>query len=348
MAGFAVPLSRWFSQGQVAAGAKIYVYQSGTTTPVTLYSDSGLTTPVTNPVTCDSNGEAVFFVADSQLLRFYVTTSGGTLIRDVDPVYPIPNLANSSLTLNAHGQCRLTKSGSNLLLSPYNGNRLVINGQGQTIPSSGVTLAPSALSTNTLYYIYAYMSGSTMVLEASATGHSTDSSTGVEIKTGDATRTLVGMARTITGPAWADTAAQRFVLSYFNRRPIYGTNAFTANRTRSVTSFAELNSEIRNEFLCWADTAVKFMANGSFQIATSGQGSQSAIGIDGTTAEDCITNAAATANNGIFPLAISHATTLSEGYHYATLLGLAEAGGTTWYGASAGSLRCTLKTVVMG
>jgi len=34
------------------------------------------------------------------------------------------------------------------------------------------------------------------------------------------TRALVGMARIISGPAWADSATQRFVVSWFNRRNI--------------------------------------------------------------------------------------------------------------------------------
>lgn len=89
MAGFTVPLARWFYQGQVSPGAKIYVYQTGTTTPVTVYSNGSLSTPTTNPVTCDSNGEAVFYVSNQVALRLYVTTSSGTLIRDIDPVYPV-------------------------------------------------------------------------------------------------------------------------------------------------------------------------------------------------------------------------------------------------------------------
>ena len=92
MASFSIPLSRWFYQGQVAAGALVNVYQVGTTTPVTVYSDGNLSVPITNPVVCDSNGEAVFYVATTVALRLYVTTSGGTLIRDISPVYPDPNL----------------------------------------------------------------------------------------------------------------------------------------------------------------------------------------------------------------------------------------------------------------
>lgn len=131
-----------------------------------------------------------------------------------------------------HGQCRLTKSGANLVLSRHNGTKLIIDGTAETIPSGGVTLAATGLSVDTTYFIYVFMSGATMTLEASTTGHATDGTTGVEIKSGDSTRTLVGMARVITGPAWQDTDAQRFVRSWFNDPGVTGLGA---NLARAMT-----------------------------------------------------------------------------------------------------------------
>src|SRR6202022_3277170 len=116
-----------------------------------------------------------------------------------------------------HGQCRLTLSGSNLLLSPRNGNKLIINGWHEVVPDAGVTLAPTGLTAGTFYYIYAFMNVGSMTLEASTTTHPTQAGTGGELKSGDATRTLVGAAFTDTGPAWADTFAKCWVLSWFNR-----------------------------------------------------------------------------------------------------------------------------------
>jgi hypothetical protein len=87
-------------------------------------------------------------------------------------------------TQNALGQCKLSKSGANLILLPYKGNKLTINGTSQSIPAAGITLAPPA-TTLTLYYIYAYMNAGVMTLEASTTAHVTDATTGVEIKSGD-------------------------------------------------------------------------------------------------------------------------------------------------------------------
>ena len=144
--------------------------------------------------------------------------------------------ANGTAVVSAgsHGQCQLSKSGANLILLPKNGNRIIVNGVSCTVPDAGVTLAAPATS-GTTYLIYAYMNGGTMTLEASATAHATDATTGVEIKSGDATRTLVGIARTVSS-AWVDTATQRFVRSYFNRTIQKVANAFTTSRSTTSTT----------------------------------------------------------------------------------------------------------------
>jgi hypothetical protein len=98
MAGFAVPIVQALYQGAPASGANIYVYQTGTTTPVTIYSDGSLATPISNPIVADSNGEAVFYVGTSVALRIDLKTSGGTLIRSIDPVIIAPNLSGFSGT----------------------------------------------------------------------------------------------------------------------------------------------------------------------------------------------------------------------------------------------------------
>ena len=75
--------------------------------------------------------------------------------------------------LGTFGNCRLTLSGGSLLLSPYQGNRLTIDGVPRIVPSAGITLAASNTAA-TFVYIYAYMNGSTMTLEMSTTGYDRD------------------------------------------------------------------------------------------------------------------------------------------------------------------------------
>ncbi len=237
---------------------------------------------------------------------YYFYSADGTSLALVAPAVP------------AFGQCQLTKSGANLLLSPYNGNPLTINGKVEVIPDAGVSLAPPAVASTT-YYIYAYMNAGVMTLEQSATAPATQAVTGVKIKTTDATRTLVGMARTTAANAWVDTATQRFVLSYFNRRNKSGRNTVIGS-TASGT-FVELNSSARFEFLTWGDEDVVLAGFGSFASTATAGTLTMALGVDGTVAEVTLVQASVGVSPDSTGLAVvPMSSALAEGYHYATLL----------------------------
>lgn len=229
-------------------------------------------------------------------------------------------------------QCQLALVAGNLVLSRKNGRLLTINGAAEVIPASGPTLAATGLTPSSLYYIYAYMNSGTMTLEASATAYTIDATTGIAIKTGDVTRTLVGMARPVTGPAWSDTPKQRFVRSWFNDPGVSLLNNFTANRLTTSTTTVELNSEIRCEALIWSGEDFKADSSGTIINGTSNGQNRSMIGFDGTTPEPCGSTSVLT-NTDTVPFHC-HAlkTGLSEGYHYATLLGSVASGSGAWYG----------------
>lgn len=229
------------------------------------------------------------------------------------------------------GQCRLSKSGANLILLPFNGNKIMVNGVACTVPDAGVTLAPPAVA-STVYNIYAVATAGVITsLENSATAHSTDvaagANKGVEIKTGDPTRSMVGLARTTAANAWADTATQRFVVSWFNRLPRIVSGAFTAQRNTASSTPIELNTEIRVEFLTLAGEDVRLIFGGTMNSASGGTSSFAAVAIDSTTvpASTVIT----CGSNLYAPLAAPTFKTPAEGYHYATALGWASA--TTGY-----------------
>lgn len=246
-----------------------------------------------------------------------------------------------------HGRCRLSyQSTTALILTPYNGNTIVINGQVVTIPSAGVTLSNSGASNSTLYYIYAYLSSGVLTLERSTTGHSTDTTTGVEIKTGDATRTLVGMARTTSGGVWSAGPRLQYVLSYFNRREVVSTGYLDSTIGLSSTSYVEitLSSNIRGEWLTWADEPVKFSVNGT-SLNSGPNATRTSIGVDGTTPQDVYALMGGTDYSN---LSISHANTFSEGYHYSTVLGRVTAGTGTWEGSATAGDRTTHQVIVMG
>lgn len=239
-----------------------------------------------------------------------------------------------------HGACILAKSGANLVLSPKNGNKIIINSVAYAIPDAGVSLAPPAVASTT-YYIYAYMNSGTMTLENSATAYATQAGTGVIIKSGDATRTLVGMARTTSGNAWADTATQRFVRSWFNDPGVGGISSFSTQRTTTSLSYVELNSEIRVEFLIWTGEVAEISASGAGQKSDTANSCQSSIGIDGTTAENVFNAGQSTSASVRWPVGMALVKTgLSEGYHYATFLGMqvsSNTGTCGWDGGAAGA-----------
>ena len=75
------------SNGDPVSGAKAYIYETGTTTPVTTYTDSDLTTAHTNPIIADSDGRfEEAFAGTSTSLRCLMTTSADVTVRDYDPI----------------------------------------------------------------------------------------------------------------------------------------------------------------------------------------------------------------------------------------------------------------------
>ena len=251
----------------------------------------------------------------------------------------ITSLSGLTSALYATGQCRLAKSGANLLLSPYGGNSLIVNGRSCTIPDAGVALAPTSLLATTLYYIYAVATAGVITsLEASTTGHSADTAAGnkgVEIKTGDSTRSLVGMAYVKTAATFADSITQRFVRSWFNRPAQNVLNAFTANRSTTSGSFTEVNAEIRNEFVCWADDGITSSVQGSANNIVANAYTLTAIGWNGA-ADAHTSNSTASATGLIQNCSTTGFKTLSEGYNYSTVMGAVSGGTGNWQGGISG------------
>lgn len=274
----------------------------------------------------------------SVLAQFISDQTGQDAVDDGTITTLLANLKAASLAM--HGQCRLVKSGANLLLQPYNGNRLIIGGIPRVVPAAGISLAPTGLTPNTLYYVYAYMNGAAMALEASTTGHSTDATTGVEIRTGDASRTLVGMVHVIVGPAFVDTSKTRLVRTWFNDPGIAGAAYFTASRsTTSSASFVELGSEIRNEFLIWAGEICVCSSSGLSTASAADRINSVAAGFDGVSNLEIGSYSAGYGAIGASGIGIPYAFSfpkagLSEGYHYATLAGKVSSGTGTWSGGT--------------
>lgn len=252
-------------------------------------------------------------------------------------------------------QCRLGYvSASVVRLSRRGGKKIPVkNGSSWEyweIPSAGVDIASTDLAANdTAYYVYAKIAASALALEVSATGHAADSDTGVEIKSGDATRTLVGMVRK-TGGNFQDSITQRFTRSWFNRRRLPLFNAFTADRTTASATFVELSTEIRVEFISWAGEMAAASVIANAHHPTAGNRTEAMIAVDAaTTALGAGGRMTAPANAYVVPLpAHGRDNTLPEGYHYLTLSGRSVDGGTATFLGSATPERCSLSAGIGG
>ena len=143
-----------------------------------------------------------------------------------------------------------------------------------------------------------------------------------------------------------DTATQRFVRSYFNRTIQKVANAFTTSRSTTSTSVTEINTEIRNEFLCWGDDLVSAQINGQLRNNTSNVSTLNAIGWDGTVDANTYTGAGDT-NAGIVKNAANSGThVFAEGYHYTTLMGLVASASTGSWSTVLAGVYVSLQTTI--
>lgn len=238
---------------------------------------------------------------------------------------------------SAHGQCRLVITSSTAIkLNPYDGNGLIIAGTSRKIPAAGVSLTNSGMAINTLYYIYAFWTGTAISLEFSTTGHSPDSTTSVEIKTGDSTRTLVGMVYTNASSQFSDGPAARLVASWFNRRAVGGGVTTSGSINFSSVSSSEISTAVRVQFLSWGIDAVDIKATGQYTNNTATQSVAVTAYVD-SVAYGNICGSYIPSNGVGMAFASSNSLTplgayLSEGFHTAQVFGSVTAGtGTVTY-----------------
>jgi hypothetical protein len=88
MSRFPLPRQDCFdTNGNPRAGAKLYFYTTGTTTPLATYSNSGLTVANSNPVVADSAGLfGEIFLTQSAVYKVVLKTSADVTVWTADPV----------------------------------------------------------------------------------------------------------------------------------------------------------------------------------------------------------------------------------------------------------------------
>lgn len=268
----------------------------------------------------DAKGAGVVFLGANSTGGVNLASGGGpTVVNGASTLTGQLTLNATPFVIPAH--CRLVRQdATHLKLVPYNGNMIKIAGNMYPIPAAGITLANGTFAAGTFYYIYALQTGGVVSLENSTTGHSTDSTAGnvgVEIKTGDNTRSLVGAVLVDGAASFFDSDTNRWTLSWLNRQPKRLRNQFTAARSTTSATFVEINSEIRCNFLAWADDLPSFTATGQVSGSTTNT-TAAAISVDGVAPSGTV--------NSIGPNIVAFSTNwaqpVSEGAgHYATLFG---------------------------
>jgi hypothetical protein len=258
-------------------------------------------------------------------------------------------------------------SATQLKFVPFNGANIRIAGTFLTIPSAGITIGNTGiylngtggqnLAANATYYVYAFNNSGTVTIDIrnDGNGHISDTTAGnvgTEVRcsvgtTPDSSRTLIGIIRTNASSQFVDSKSQRFVRSWLNRKGVKTINYFSTDRTTSQTSFVEINAEIRNEALLWSDESWMIQIAGTVSNNTIGARTAASMGIDGITPVGSGTyfhSPSASQSGAISGTDLREG--LSEGYHYATVIGNVSSGVSTFYGI-ASNRAVTLSTFTM-
>jgi hypothetical protein len=243
------------------------------------------------------------------------------------------------------GQCYLSyENDQSLWLTPYEGNKLWVDGRSRTIPEGGLRLAPTGLTLSTNYYIYVAWTGSALQLEASTIGFVQTG--GLWHKSGDPARTLVGYAHAFNppaggGPVWVDAPSVRGVLSLFNQDERTGSSFFTAPRSTTSTTAIELHPEIRTWFIAWGFTSLTMTMTGTAYSNVSGVGFTSLLALDGVVIGGTHTTAVTANVHMNIATVIQKALAAQDTLHNISIHGLVQAGAmATWHGEPGNLLAC--------
>lgn len=262
--------------------------------------------------------------------------------------YPISNSTNEIRYVGPTNSGKLTYvSATAVKFAPFNGDTIRISGVVYQIPAAGIAgvantsvyvggVAAQNLASSTLYYVYVFNNGGTLTADFRTGTHaisSTAGNIGTQILSGDDSRSLIGMIRTNASSQFVDSDSQRFVRSWFNESGTGGSIHFTATKTSTSGTLAELDSAFRGEFIVWTGERVMLNVTATMSSSAATGRSQIGTGFDGTPAPmgglNILTNAADFAGGA----AQAYSSTLSEGYHYGVIFGGGVASGTaTYYG----------------
>lgn len=340
------------ADGHPLTNGYLYSYVAGTSTPLSTYSDAGLTTANANPLQLDSSGRAVVFLGP-YAYKFLVTDSTGATVFTQDNVQGA-NLTAASVCngrLTGTSATPITDTGvfTTLYFTPYQGNRIALyNGAAwNVITFSEVSYALAGQAANTNFDVFAYNNAGTLTLETLAWTNSTTRATalttqdGIYVKTGDTTRRYLGTYRT-TGTIGQskDSVDNRLLWNYYNRvtRPVYVTDG-TDTWNYTTAAYQQANASAANQIgivIGVAEVPVNLTVIGTASNTSANVLFAVAIGEDSVTTP--VTNQIGRSTrtqvvNQTMLTTASMTRTPAAGYHYYAWLEYSAATGTTtWRG----------------
>ena len=295
--------------GAPLAGALLYVYTAGTSTPVDTFSDVTLTTANANPVVADAGGRfGAIYLTPGVSYKFVLKTSAGATIWTADN---IPALAaGTTIAQDAsicHGRMTLTAgtpvttadvtAATLVYFTPYTGNQIAL--YDATLSSwLLVTFAETSLSLGSdaaskPYDLFAYSNAGVFALERLVWTSTTARATaltlqdGILVKSGQPSRRYLGTYTTTATPGQTeDSKANRLVYSYYNRviKPLQLLET-TDSWTYSTATYRQARATATNQVAVtqgWAEDALSVAVAVGMSPSGGSLGTVS-IGEDSTT-----------------------------------------------------------------
>ena len=157
---FHLPIVTPIEAGAVSAGAKLYFYQTGTTTDQTVYQDGDLATSHAQPVVADSAGEfaAIYLNPDATALyKVVLKDASDNTLWTADPVSPrLSGFDTSSFTVTWEG---FSADPGNTAATWYRFDRLVqiilpLGTGTSNATTFGLSGIPASLRPATVQYSY--------------------------------------------------------------------------------------------------------------------------------------------------------------------------------------------------
>lgn len=263
-------------------------------------------------------------------------------------------------------------SQSTIYLTPHVGNQIALyDGSAWQLRSTAeVSLALSGLTSGKNYDVFAYYTGSAVALELSA-AWTTDTARadaitrqdGVYVKSGTATRRLIGTIRTTGttttedsgGGTTTQVGGKRFVWNVNNQVPRHIAVLDTTDSwTYGTNSWRALNNTAANrvEYVCGlAGASLRASAAGCVYLDGASEYAALGIGLDATTSSSSQSAASAFTAAAQLSLALSanYSGPTALGYHYIAVLERALTGTVTFdSGAVGAGPSCGLSAEILG